>query len=65
LSEIDMGIVMFRDLLLQGIDDVKSDRDPTGVFRDAAANQLHDITANEELLSRDAYENARARVTAA
>lgn len=63
LSVIDTGIVMFRDLLLRGITDVKLGRDPLGVFREPGENQLHDITANEELLNSDAYEEARARLT--
>jgi len=65
LSEIDAGIVMFRDLLLQGMADVKAGRDPRGVFRDEAANQLHEITATEAILSRDEYEAAKTRVLAA
>ena len=65
LSEIDAGIVMFRELLLQGMADVKAGRDPRGVFRDEAANQLHEITATEAILSRDEYEAAKTRVLAA
>ena len=65
LSEIDAGIVMFRDLLLRGMADVRAGRDPRGVFRDEAANQLHEITATEAILSRDEYEAAKTRVLAA
>jgi hypothetical protein len=35
------------------------------VFRDKAANELHEITATEAILSREEYDAAKTRVMAA
>lgn len=62
LSDIDLGIVMYRNMLLQGVEDVKAGRDPKGVVRVQSPDAVHDVTATEALMAREEYEAARQRI---
>lgn len=52
LSQIDGGVILFRNRLLRAIEEVKSGRDPKGTVRDEKTNALITIPAFEKFINR-------------
>ena len=59
LSVIDRGTVLLREMLLHGIADVKRGRDPKGVLRSSAGNDIIEIDCRERYLSEEQYRKER------
>lgn len=64
LSEIDRGMVQFRNMHFRAMDDVKAGRDPMGVIRDPKQNEIVTVTATEEIMTKDQFMAARKRILA-
>lgn len=64
-GRIDGGVIMFRDILLRAIEDVKAGRDPKGVVRDPHVNALIDIPGFERIVDREEFRQIAATQQAA
>lgn len=65
LSEIDRGMIKFRDMHFKALADVKAGRDPMGVIRSRAQNENLIVNATEEILTAEQFQAAKERVTKA